>query len=165
MFAPGTESLQFVTKLSSMLRVVLGGIAGFSLLIGGVGIMNIMLVSVTERTKEIGLRKALGGRKRDILIQFLIESSVLCLTGGLFGLAVGIFFGWGSAKLISNPQIVGFVGSLIGLRGEWVAWPYQVSIPWVFLSIGVSLVIGVFFGLYPAWKAARLTPIEALRRD
>ncbi|MDA1191321.1 MAG: ABC transporter permease [Candidatus Poribacteria bacterium] len=162
-FSPGLGNLEFVTTLSNMLRVVLGGIAGFSLFIGGVGIMNIMLVSVTERTKEIGLRKALGGRRRDILIQFIIEATVLCLTGGFLGLVVGISFGWGSAKIISNPAIGGFVGTLIGFQGDWVAWPYEVSIPWVLISIFVSLAIGVFFGFYPAWKAARLTPIDALR--
>ncbi|GIX07420.1 MAG: hypothetical protein KatS3mg115_1823 [Candidatus Poribacteria bacterium] len=162
-WAPGTQNLEFVTKLSKMLRVVLGGIAGFSLLVGGIGIMNIMLVSVTERTREIGLRKALGAKRRDILVQFLIEATVLCLVGGFIGLSLGLGFGYGSAKIMSNPSIGGFIGGLLGFRGDWVAWPFEVPIPWTIISIGVSVAIGVFFGLYPAWKASRLTPIEALR--
>ncbi|MBM3215196.1 FtsX-like permease family protein [Candidatus Poribacteria bacterium] len=162
---PGGQNLEFVTKLTRMLRWVLGGIAGFSLFIGGVGIMNIMLVTVTERTKEIGLRKAIGARRRDILTQFLIEASTLCITGGVLGLILGILFGWGSATVMSSPQIGGFVGGLLGFQGKWVAWPWSVPVVWIFISMGVALAVGVFFGLYPAWKAARLTPIEALRHQ
>ncbi len=165
MWAPGTENLEFVTTVSTLLRVVLGTIAGFSLFIGGVGIMNIMLVSVTERTREIGLRKALGGRRRDILIQFLIEAATLCLVGGFLGIAVGVGFGVGSAKVISNPVIGGFIGGLLGVRGDWGAWPGSISIPWILISIVVSLAVGLVFGLFPAWKAARLTPIDALRHQ
>ena len=157
--------MEFILKLSSMLKVVLGGIAGFSLFIGGIGIMNIMFVTVTERTKEIGLRKALGARRFDILLQFLIEASVLCIVGGLLGIGAGLGFGWGSAKIISNPLIGGFISPLLGFRGEWVAWPWAISVPWILISMGVSVAVGLFFGLYPAVKAARLTPIEALRHQ
>ncbi len=165
MWAPGTENLEFVTTVSNLLKVVLGTIAGFSLFIGGVGIMNIMLVSVTERTREIGLRKALGGRKRDILIQFLIEASTLCLVGGFLGIVVGVLFGVGSAWVISNPKIGGFIGPLLGFRGDWVAWPFSISYLWIAICVVVSLTVGLVFGLFPAWKAARLTPIEALRHQ
>jgi putative ABC transport system permease protein len=165
LWTPGTQNLEFVTKLTRMLRLVLGGIAGFSLFIGGVGIMNIMLVTVTERTKEIGLRKALGARRRDVLVQFLIEASVLCMTGGFVGLALGVAFGWGSAKVMSSQAIGGFIGGLLGFQGKWVAWPWSLPIEWMFLSMGVALSVGLFFGLYPAWKAAKLTPIEALRHE
>jgi putative ABC transport system permease protein len=165
MWAPGGENLEFVIKLSKMLRLVLGGIAGFSLFIGGVGIMNIMLVTVTERTKEIGLRKAIGARRRDILVQFLIEASVLCLAGGAAGLGIGIGFGWMSSKVLSDPRIGGFVGMLLGFQGQWVAWPWSVPVAWVVASMCVALAVGLFFGIYPAVKAARLTPIEALRHE
>ncbi len=164
-WAPGTSNLEFVEKLRLTLTWVLGIIAGFSLFIGGVGIMNIMLVSVTERTREIGLRKALGGRRTDILLQFLIEAAALCVTGGLLGLVLGIGFGWSVAEVISTPQVGGFIGPLMGLRGDWVAWPFSVSVPWIIVSMLVSVAIGVFFGLYPAWKAARLTPVDALRHQ
>ena len=164
-WSPGTSNLEFVEKLRMTLTWVLGTIAGFSLFIGGVGIMNIMLVSVTERTREIGLRKALGGRRSDILLQFLIEAATLCVTGGLFGLVVGIGFGWSVAKVISFPAVGSFIGPLMGLRGDWVAWPFSVSGPWIVASMLVSVVIGVFFGLYPAWKAACLAPVEALRHQ
>lgn len=153
-----------MTKLSHLLRLVLGGLASFSLFIGGVGVMNIMLVTVKERTKEIGLRKAVGSRRRDILLQFLIEASVLSLMGGIFGTALGLGFGWGMAKILSAPQIGGFVGSLLGAKGEWVAWPWSIPVLWIFISIGVSQAVGLFFGLYPAIKAAKLTQIEALRQ-
>ena len=165
MWAPGTENLEFVTTVSKLLRVVLGTIAGFSLFIGGVGIMNIMLVSVTERTREIGLRKALGGRRKDILIQFLIEAATLCLVGGFLGIAAGLIFGSGSAWIISNPKIGGFIGPLLGFRGDWVAGPFSISVPWIIICVAVSLLVGLIFGLFPAWKAARLTPIDALRHQ
>jgi putative ABC transport system permease protein len=164
-WAPGTANLEFVEKLRLTLTWVLGIIAGFSLFIGGVGIMNIMLVSVTERTREIGLRKALGGRRTDILLQFLIEAAALCVTGGTLGLILGVGFGWSVAKVISTPQVGGFIGPLMGLQGDWVAWPFSVSVPWIIISMLASVAIGVFFGLYPAWKAARLAPVDALRHQ
>lgn len=163
-WAPGTRSLEFVTKMSSMLRGVLGCIAAFSLFVGGVGIMNIMLVSVTERTKEIGLRKAVGAHRRDIFMQFLIEAVVICVTGGVLGIALGVGFAWVFARVISSPEIGGFIGPLLGFDQGWVTWPFRVSLLWSLISVAVSLGVGLFFGLCPAMKAAKLSPIEALRR-
>jgi putative ABC transport system permease protein len=121
------------------------GVAIISLLVGGIVIMNIMLVSVTERTREIGVRKALGARRRDILTQFLAEASTLSLIGGLFGIASGVAF----------ALLVGVVTPL----------PSAVSIPSLFLGLAMSCLVGVFFGSYPAWRASRLDPIEALRYE
>jgi ABC-type antimicrobial peptide transport system permease subunit len=120
-------------------------VALISLVVGGVGIMTIMLVRVTERTKEIGLRMAVGARARDILRQFLAESVVLCLLGG----AVGILFGRGSSFLITSL----------------LHWPTRVSVPAILASVIVSATVGIVFGYYPAWKASRLDPIEALRYE
>ena len=122
---------------------LLAGIAAISLLVGGIGIMNIMLVSVTERTREIGLRKALGARRRDILLQFLIESMVLCLAGGVVGLGVGV----AASKLMER-----FAG-----------WNMAVAPEAILLSVAFSAAVGIFFGLWPARRAAKLPPIEALR--
>jgi putative ABC transport system permease protein len=121
------------------------GVAAISLLVGGIVIMNIMLVSVTERTKEIGIRKALGARRRDILTQFLVEATTLSLSGGL----IGILLGGGLALL---------VGALSPL-------PAALSLPAVLLGVLMSTGVGVFFGSYPAFRAARLDPIEALRYE
>ena len=137
-------------SITGILTVFLGGIAGISLLVGGIGIMNIMLVSVTERTREIGLRKALGARKRDILIQFLTESSLLSLIGGI----IGILFGW----LIS----VG-VGQLAAASGT--AFTPLVGMDAVLLATIFSAAVGLFFGIYPANRAASLEPVEALRYE
>ena len=136
--------------ITGVLTIFLGGIAGISLLVGGIGIMNIMLVSVTERTREIGLRKALGARKRDILIQFLTESSLLSLFGGL----VGIGLGW----LISF--IVGKIAAASGTPFNPV-----VGLNAVLLATIFSTAVGLFFGIYPANRAANLEPVEALRYE
>jgi putative ABC transport system permease protein len=125
--------------------MLLGAIAAISLLVGGIGVMNIMLVSVLERTKEIGIRKALGAQDTDIWIQFLIESAFLTLVGGLIGVALG----WGAAYLVSK------VWSMRTL----------VSVDIVIMAVSVSVGIGLFFGFYPAWQASRLNPIEALRHE
>jgi putative ABC transport system permease protein len=127
---------------------VVGGVVGIALIVGGIGIMNIMLVSVTERTKEIGIRKAVGARKRDILLQFLIEAVVLALLGGLLGLAAG--YGLGAMVIALLP---------IDLP------PAHVPLWAVLLAFGFSAAVGVFFGIYPAGKAARLNPIDALRYE
>ena len=137
-------------SITGILTVFLGGIAGISLLVGGIGIMNIMLVSVTERTREIGLRKALGARRRDILIQFLTESSLLSLIGGI----IGIMFGW----LISFA-----VGQIAAASGT--AFTPVVGYDAIALATIFSAAVGLFFGIYPANRAASLEPVEALRYE
>jgi putative ABC transport system permease protein len=137
-------------SITGILTIFLGGIAGISLLVGGIGIMNIMLVSVTERTREIGLRKALGARRRDILIQFLTESSLLSLIGGI----IGILFGW----LISFG--VGQIATASGTPFTPVVGMNAVALATLF-----SAAVGLFFGIYPANRAASLEPVEALRYE
>jgi putative ABC transport system permease protein len=132
-------------NVSGIFTILLGGSAAISLLVGGIGIMNIMLVSVTERTREIGVRKAIGARPSDILWQFLIEAVVLALTGGLLGIALGV-----GASILTCLAL---------------DWPVGVSMEAITLSFGVCLAIGLFFGVYPARQAARLDPITALRSD
>ena len=140
-------------KISKVIKIALGSIAGFSLLVGGIGIMNMMLVAVTERTREIGLRKALGAKSFDILLQFLIEAIIMCGIGGAIGIGVGILAGEGMAMLA--VKIVKIVPE----------WPAVISLQWVLISVSFSAIIGISFGLYPAIKAATLPPIEALRKD
>lgn len=134
------ESLQQSTWVMSAL---LGAVGSISLLVGGIGIMNIMLVSVTERTREIGIRMAIGARARDIRIQFLLEALVLSLLGGLLGILLGAAASWAVTKFLT--------------------WPTSVSPAAVALAAGFSGFVGIFFGLYPAWKASLLRPIDALR--
>ena len=140
-------------KISRIIKITLGSIAGFSLFVGGIGIMNMMLVAVTERTREIGLRKALGAKRLDILLQFLIESVIMCGVGGTIGVGLGILAGEGMAMLA--VKIVKIVPE----------WPAVISMQWVLISVSVSAIIGISFGLYPALKASSLSPIEALRKD
>ena len=140
-------------KISKIIKITLGSIAGFSLLVGGIGIMNMMLVAVTERTREIGLRKALGAKRLDILLQFLIESVIMCGVGGTIGVGLGILAGEGMALLAVN---------IVRIVPEW---PAVISLEWILISVSVSAIIGISFGLYPAIKASSLTPIEALRKD
>ncbi len=137
-------------SITSILTIFLGGIAGISLLVGGIGIMNIMLVSVTERTREIGLRKALGARKRDILVQFLTESSLLSLFGGF----IGILFGWFIAYIVGQ----------IAAASNTDFTPI-VSMDAILLATLFSAAVGLFFGIYPASRAANLEPVEALRYE
>jgi putative ABC transport system permease protein len=137
------EMLDVVSQTTSMLTLMLAGIAGISLLVGGIGIMNIMLVTVTERTKEIGIRKAIGAGRGNILVQFLFESSVISGIGGLIGVVLGIL----ASSVISN---------LMGIN-------YVMSVPVIIIAFAFSLIVGVFFGLYPANKASKLKPVDALR--
>lgn len=141
--------LSTATAVTDTLSLFLGGVAGISLLVGGIGIMNIMLTTVSERTHEIGLRKAVGALRQDIMIQFLVESMVLSLLGGLIGVA----FGWGIAALMGSIQISGTaITPVVGLDS-------------ILLATMFSMAVGLFFGIYPATRAARLQPVEALRYE
>lgn len=139
------ESLEQVQEQSRILSLLLAGIASVSLLVGGIGIMNIMLVSVTERTREIGLRKAIGAKRSTILTQFLLESVVMCLVGGMIGIVVGQFGTQFVAGLLQVPSVMNSQA--------------------VVMAFGFSSVVGLFFGLYPAIRASGLQPIEALRYE
>ncbi len=137
-------ALSTLNTITGILTTMLAGIAGISLLVGGIGIMNIMLVTVTERTKEIGLLKAIGAEKKDILTQFLIEALVLTLSGGVVGIILGISF----AYILSTGL----------LHIDFILQPFAIV-----LAVGVSTIVGIVFGLYPAQRAANLSPIDALR--
>ncbi len=139
------ELMKAFGSILDKVALFIGAVAGISLLVGGIGIMNIMLVSVKERTREIGIRKAIGARRRDVLLQFLVESAVLALLGGLLGVLLGMLMAGGAAQALGW----GFVPSSTG----------------VVVSFVVSTAIGIFFGLYPAWTASRLPAIEALRYE
>jgi putative ABC transport system permease protein len=142
-------TLNAATQVTDTLTIFLGGIAGISLAVGGIGIMNIMLTTVTERTREIGLRKAIGARRRDILLQFLVESMVLSLLGGI----IGVIIGWLIASGIGQVQLGGStIRPVVGLDS-------------VLLATLFSMAVGLFFGIYPATRAARLQPVEALRYE
>jgi len=140
-----TEQTRALASTSTLMTNLLLSVALISLIVGGVGIMNIMLVSVTERTREIGLRMSVGARARDILRQFLVEAVALCLTGG----AIGIMLGCGGSYLVTLL----------------LQWPTEMSITAILASVIVSASVGIIFGFYPAWKASRLDPIEALRYE
>ena len=145
--ATGKMPVLFVPELApSLVGHFLSAIAGISLVVGGIGIMNIMLVTVTERTREIGLRKAIGAKRRDILFQFLIEAMTLSLLGGLIGVVVGTSGALAIGRLVQNFTPTVAAGSIL-------------------LATGFSLAVGLFFGLYPALRASRLNPIEALRYE
>jgi putative ABC transport system permease protein len=134
-----------MSSLLSTLELAISAIAALALLVGGIGVMNIMLVSITERTREIGIRKALGATNLSIQMQFIIESAIITLMGGLLGIIFGVS--------------LGYIGSIVlGYPGSANLWD-------ILLAVGTSILIGVFFGYYPANKAAKLDPIEALRYE
>ena len=139
------ELAEMISSTSSMMTVLLAAVAGISLLVGGIGIMNIMIVSVTERTREIGLRMSIGARGKDIMMQFLIEAVIISVTGGLLGILLGAFTTW-IIKIIAN-------------------WPVVIEVSSVVLSFVVCTLIGIIFGFYPAAKASNLDPIEAIRYE
>lgn len=141
-----SQILETLDNVTGSMMIVLGGIAAISLIVGGIGIMNIMLVSVTERTKEIGIRKAIGAKRKHILTQFIIEATVVTGMGGIIGILLGF-------------SIIKFVIGGLGLV------PPVYSIPWALIAFGISLLVGIIFGLFPAYKAASLKPIEALRTE
>lgn len=140
-------------KISTVLKTALGGIAGFSLLVGGIGVMNMMLVAVGERTREIGIRTAIGAKRSNIVLQFLSESILLCGIGGIFGLGLGVLVSKGMAQIA--VRIVKIVPE----------WPAVISAELAVMSVCLSMLLGVVFGLYPALKAMQMSPIEALRRE
>jgi putative ABC transport system permease protein len=145
------EFLRAMDRTIWTFRIVLGGIALVALIVGGIGIMNIMLVTVTERTGEIGLRKAIGARRSDILRQFLIESVAISVVGGLIGVTAGVLFAHGFGEIVAQAMPGG---------GDWGAVIRPSAIVTAF---AFALVIGMSFGLYPALKASKLDPAEALR--
>lgn len=138
------QLLEILGSITGILTMMLGGIAAISLIVGGIGVMNVMLVSVSERTKEIGIRKALGGKKKDILIQFLIEALVISSIGGIFGVIIGIAGG----QALSSAGI-----------------PMAYSLDIILISFSFSLAVGIVFGIVPAYKASKLGPIDALRHE
>jgi putative ABC transport system permease protein len=139
------DLLSSLNQITTLLQVFLGGVAGISLLVGGIGIMNIMLVSVTERTKEIGIRKALGAKPKDILTQFLVEAIVLSVGGGFVGIILGLGLAFGVGGLTNIVPVV-TTSSIV-------------------LAFGFSAIVGIFFGYYPAARAAKLDPVDSLRYE
>ncbi|HEY9059797.1 MAG TPA: ABC transporter permease [Pseudobacteroides sp.] len=144
------QMLSTLNNITGLMMLVLGGIAAISLLVGGIGIMNIMLVSVTERTREIGIRKAIGAKRRSILIQFLIEAAMVTGIGGIIGVLIGL----GIIKFV--------IGNIGKFQSSFAIQPVY-SMEWIIISFGISLITGIVFGLFPAYKAAKLNPIQALR--
>ena len=145
------------SSTSTVMTILLAVIAGISLIVGGIGIMNIMFVSVTERTREIGLRRAPGAKSRHIVYQFLLESLLLTLIGGLIGVGIGIAFGSNVTSLVST----GFGGGM----GSGESTQVVIDMSTILLAVVISMGIGILFGLFPALKASRLDPVEALRYE
>jgi putative ABC transport system permease protein len=139
------EALEQFTRILDQIQLFLSGIAAISLLVGSIGIANIMIVSVTERTREIGIMKAVGARKRDVIQLFLVEALILGIIGAVFGVLVGLGFGYIGISLAD--------------------WPMVYPVDWMSIAVAVGVIVGILSGLYPAWRAARVDPIEALRRE
>ncbi|HDQ22934.1 MAG TPA: FtsX-like permease family protein [Candidatus Uhrbacteria bacterium] len=145
-----TQSMEIFSSITNSLTYFLAAIAAISLLVGGIGIMNIMLINITERTREIGLCKAIGAKNKNILNQFLFETIALTLSGGILGVFVGVFFSW----------LVSFVARYMGFD-----WDFIISILAIGLSCSIAILVGLVFGIYPAYKASKLNPIEALQYE
>jgi putative ABC transport system permease protein len=139
------DAIDQISSVIDQLTILIGGIAGISLVVGSIGIANIMIVSVTERTREIGIMKAIGARKRDVIQLFIVESIILGVIGAIFGVAVGIG--------------VGYLGVTV------IGWPMVYPMEWVAIAVAIGMTVGVLSGLYPAWSAARVDPIKALRHE
>ena len=148
-----SAAVKELDKISRIIKIMLSSIAGFSLFVGSVGIMNMMLVSVNQRTREIGIRRAIGAKRRDIFLQFLIEAIVMCGIGGLLGILLGI----GTGYLCSHIAV-----KVVKVIPHW---PVVISLPWMTVSVSISACIGILFGLYPAIRASHISPIEALRTE
>jgi ABC-type antimicrobial peptide transport system permease subunit len=144
------SALKTITNITNILRYFLLAIGTVSLIVGGVGIMNVMLIAVNQRIKEVGLRKAIGARNSEITSQFLIESATIASLGGFVGIILGIF--------------LSFIASIV-VQALGYYWPFLISIPSIFIAFGVSVLIGIIFGLYPARKASKISPMEALRYE
>jgi len=144
------QAIEIFSAITDSLTFFLAAIAAISLLVGGIGIMNIMLITVTERTREVGLRKAIGAKNKNILTQFLAESVVITLSGGVVGVILGVFI----------SALVSVIANYLGYD-----WDFVISIFSIFISCIIAIIVGILFGLYPAWKASKLNPIEALRYE
>ncbi|WP_075844009.1 ABC transporter permease [Collinsella bouchesdurhonensis] len=150
------SAIDAMNSFMGSFSLIMGAVAGISLLVGGIGIMNMMLTNVTERIREIGIRRALGASRRDITAQFLAESSALCITGGILGVVIGYLLAWALTLFAANSGILNELGASGGIAPSF-------SITTVLLAFAVSVGIGVIFGFYPARRAAKLDPVECLR--
>lgn len=150
------SAIDAMNSFMGSFSLIMGAVAGISLLVGGIGIMNMMLTNVTERIREIGIRRALGASRRDITTQFLAESSALCITGGILGVVIGYLLAWALTLFAANSGILSELGASGGIAPSF-------SITTVLLAFAVSVGIGVIFGFYPARRAAKLDPVECLR--
>jgi putative ABC transport system permease protein len=152
------DKLEEAERAQSRFTMLMGVIAFISLFVGGIGIMNIMLATVTERTREIGIRRALGAKRKDIVMQFLVEAVVQTTLGGLLGAVIGI------TAVYAVPALWDLLRSTSWFESQ-MKLPAKLHVGSIIVSVGVSILVGMVFGLYPAWRAAKLDPIEALRHE